>query len=57
MIDVLTFGPARYFRPVCFRYPEGFRGGPAGYEETDNPDGGPIIVPTRTNEQREQSDD
>lgn len=29
----LRFGPARYFVPICIRYPHGFQGGPAGYQE------------------------
>ena len=41
---MLTFGPARYYRPVCVRYQFGFLGGPMGYEETTGPDIGPRIV-------------
>ena len=41
---MLTFGPRRYWRPICIRHPHGFYGGPAGYEETTDPDIGPRIV-------------
>ena len=32
-VDVLTFGPIRYWVPVCIRGPHGFYGGPSGYHE------------------------
>ena len=41
---MLTFGPRRYWRPICIRHPHGFYGGPVGYEETDDPNIGPRIV-------------
>ena len=44
----LTFGPTRYFVPVCVRYPHGFVGGPDGYEETEDKDAKTIIVEART---------
>ena len=44
----LTFGPTRYFVPVCVRYPHGFVGGPAGYEETEDKDAKTIVVEVRT---------
>jgi len=29
-------GPPRRYVPVCIRYPLGFYGGPAGYEESED---------------------
>ena len=43
-----TYGPTRYFVPVCVRYPHGFVGGPDGYEETEDKDAKTIIVEART---------
>ena len=43
-----TYGPTRYFVPVCVRYPHGFLGGPDGYEETEDKDAKTIIVEART---------
>jgi len=42
----LSFGPPRYFVPVCVRRSWGFLGGPSGYCEVpadDLPDG-PIVI-------------
>lgn len=42
----LSFGPPRYFVPVCVLTPWGFIGGPNGYTEVpaeDVPDG-PIVI-------------
>ena len=40
----LTFGKPRYYRPVCIRHPHGYIGGPAGYEETDDPHAEPRVI-------------
>ncbi len=41
-----TFGPTRVFVPICVRWPLGFCGGPAGYEERtiEHVDDAPIVV-------------
>ena len=55
----LTFGPPIYLRPVCILHPHGFYGGPAGYERTDDPSCGPLIIETKhtgaTNEAHDSS--
>ena len=40
----LRIGRPRFFRPVCIQHRHGFYGGPAGYEETDDPNVGPLII-------------
>ena len=42
----LTFGPPRYYRPVCVQREHGFYAGPIGYEEStaDEAAKGPIKV-------------
>jgi len=40
-----TYGPTRYFVPVCILHPHGFYGGPCGYEEDlDGTATKPIVV-------------
>lgn len=48
---MITLGPPHIFRPVCIRrefasrrYPPGYYGGPAGYEETDDPGAETLIL-------------
>jgi len=41
---MMTFGPPKLYRPVCIRHPHGFYGGPAGYERTEDPNSGPLIL-------------
>lgn len=48
---VITHGRTRIFRPVCIlrqfasrRYPPGYSGGPAGYEEVDDPAAETLIL-------------
>lgn len=41
LINCKSFGPPRYFRPICIRHRHGYYGGPAGYEETDDPQAKP----------------
>ncbi len=33
----LTFGPTRWFQPICFRLEHGFLGGPGDYQEISQP--------------------
>ena len=49
-----TYGPARYFVPVCVRHPHCFLGGPDGYEETEDKDAKTIIVEVRTQTEKER---
>ena len=52
----LTFGPTRYFVPVCVRHPHGFLGGPRGYEERQPDDARglkTIIAEVRTQTEKE----
>ena len=45
----LTFGPPKFFCPVCIRWPWGFMGGPSGYEEVEEngANQGPVILDAR----------
>lgn len=45
-----TFGPTRWFRPICFRRKDGFLGGPGDYVEISQPTAkvGALIVDMRT---------
>ena len=45
-MTTLRLGPARYFRPVCIRWPWGFVAGPAGYVEVgpDEAHLGPLVI-------------
>jgi len=42
----VRLGPARYYRPVCVRGPQGFIGSPSGYREVPAAERkrGPLIV-------------
>jgi len=42
--DSMIVGRTRYFRPVSIKHPRGFYGGPRFYEETDDPESGPLIL-------------
>jgi len=46
-----TFGPPRYFRPVCVLRRLGFVGGPSGYRETESGEGGPLVLTQTKHEQ------